>query len=63
MQQEEKDKRYWVLSRCLDIMQGIQRTFSKDGLALQARPEFEAAFDEMEDILRTIRGMMRELQK
>lgn len=51
-----------MLARCLDVMEGIQRSMSRDSIMLAPREGMEAAFEEMEKLLRVLRDMMRELR-
>lgn len=54
--------RYWALSRVLDILNGIRRAFSENGLNLTARKGCEGAYDELGRLCEAVREMMTELR-
>lgn len=50
------------MSRVLDILEGIRRAFSENGLNLTARKGCEGAYDELGRLCEAVREMMTELR-
>ena len=55
---EESIKRYRYTRRCLDVMQGLMRSYSKCGRNVEPAEGFEAAWDEMQGICDMLREWM-----